>query len=55
MDEAIKTAIGAGITSMTTNIKDVILMGVPAAVGVTALGGGARYGLRWIRGLISKA
>lgn len=55
MDATILEAISAGFTSVTGMIKDVILVGVPATIGVIALASGARYGIRWVRGLVSKA
>lgn len=55
MDEAIMTAIKEGFSTLSEMIKSVILVGVPASIGVLALSQGAKYGIRWVRGLISKA
>lgn len=55
MDETVLAAITDGFTTMKTMIIDVIKLGVPASIAVMALAGGARYAMRWIRGLISKA
>ncbi len=55
MDEAVMAAIQEGFTSLSGMIKSVILVGVPASIGVLALSQGAKYGIRWVRGLISKA
>lgn len=55
MDVEVLEAITAGFTTMKTMIVDIIKLGVPASIAVMALAGGARYAMRWIRGLISKA
>lgn len=55
MDEAIKTAIQGGFTSMAGMIKDVVVIGVPAVIGSMALAKGARYGIRWVKSMISHA
>lgn len=55
MDATVMEAITEGFTTLTGMIKSVILVGVPASIGVLALSQGAKYGIRWVRGLISKA
>lgn len=55
MDAAILATITTGFTDLTDMIKQVVLVGVPACVGVIVLAQGARYGLRWVTGLIYKA
>ncbi|WZL73098.1 hypothetical protein QBE52_18970 [Clostridiaceae bacterium 35-E11] len=55
MPEAIKTAIQAGFTDLTTMVTDVVVIGVPAVIGVMAIAKGARYGIRWVKSMLSNA
>ena len=54
LDAGVKTAVTNGFTSMASIVKDILIIGVPAAVGVIALKGGAAYGINWVRGLIKR-
>lgn len=55
LDPTVISAISDGFTTVSGMIKEIIVIGVPATIGVIALASGARYGIRWVRGLISKA
>lgn len=55
MDAELMTVIQAGFTDISAMIVDIIKIAFPATIGVMVLAQGARYAMRWIRGLISKA
>lgn len=55
MDADILACITAGFDTIKEMIIAVIKVGVPASIGVMAIAQGAKYGMRWVRGLISKA
>ena len=48
-------AITAGFTSAGTQVAAIVALGVGATVGVIALSGGAKAGLKWINGVFRKA
>jgi len=48
-------AITAGFASAGTTVAAIIGAGVAATVSVVALNGGAKAGLKWIKGVFSKA
>ena len=48
-------AITAGFTSAGTQVAAIIGLGVGATVSVIALSGGAKAGLKWIKGVFAKA
>lgn len=54
VDAGVKTAITNGFGTMTATIKDILIIGVPAAIAVIGLKGGASYGINWVRGLIKR-
>lgn len=53
--DAIDPAITAGFATAGTQVAAIIALGVGATVGVVALSGGAKAGLKWIKGVFSKA
>lgn len=53
--DGLDPAITAGFTTAGTNAGLIIGAGVAAAVGVIALSGGAKAGLKWIKGVFAKA
>jgi len=53
--DGLDPAITAGFTSAATTTALVIGAGVAASVGVVALSGGAKAGLKWIKGVFAKA
>lgn len=55
MDEAVMAAITSGFTTIAEMVKDVVIIGVPAAVGIIGVSSGAKYGIKWVKGLLSKA
>jgi len=55
MDEAVMTAITSGFTTIAEMVKDIVIVGVPAAVGIIGVTAGAKYGIKWVKGLLSKA
>lgn len=54
-DGDIDPAITAGFTSAGTQVAAIVALGVTATVGVVALSGGAKAGLKWIKGVFNKA
>lgn len=52
---ALDPSITAGFTSAGKTVALVIGAGVAATVGVIGLSGGAKAGLKWIKGVFSKA
>lgn len=55
LDPTVKTAITNGFTTVGTAIATIVGLGVVAMVGVVATSGGAKAGLKWIKGAFSKA
>lgn len=55
LTDTVKSAISSGISDMSATVSDVILLVIPATIGVIALTAGVNYALRKIRGVISKA
>jgi len=53
--ETLDPAITAGFTSAGAMVALVIGAGVAATVSVVALSGGAKAGLKWIKGVFAKA
>lgn len=48
-------AIVSGFTSAGAQVAAIVALGVTASVGVIALSGGAKSGLKWIRGVFNKS
>lgn len=55
LTDAVKGAITSGVASLSATVSDVILIVVPATIGVIALTAGVNYALRKIRSVISSA
>lgn len=55
MDEALKTAISAGMTDVSGIIKEVVLLSVPVMIGAIGIKRGALFALNWLKGLFSKS
>ncbi|AQR93355.1 hypothetical protein [Clostridium saccharoperbutylacetonicum] len=55
LDPTVKTAITNGFSTVGTAIATIVGLGVVAMVGVVATSGGAKAGLKWIKGAFSKA
>lgn len=55
MPETITTAITAGFSDLQGMIQSVIVLAIPACVTVLVMAQGARYALRWIKSLTSRA
>lgn len=55
LTESVKSAITSGVDSLSATVSDVILIVVPATIGVIALTAGVNYALRKIRSVISSA
>ena len=55
LTDAVKTAVSNGIADLSATVSDVILLAVPATIGVIALTAGVNYALRKVRGVIAKA
>lgn len=47
--------ITKGFTDASSSIGIIVGLGVTATVGVIAMSGGAKAGLKWIKGVFSKA
>ncbi|MGV2642741.1 hypothetical protein GNF86_14910 [Clostridium perfringens] len=54
-DATIDPAITSGFTTAGAQVSAIIGLGVAATVGVIALSGGAKAGLKWIKGVFAKA
>ncbi len=48
-------SITAGFTQASATVAVIIAAGVAATVGVVAASGGAKAGLKWIKGVFAKA
>jgi hypothetical protein len=55
LDPAVQTAISGGFTSAGKAIAVIVGLGVTATVGVIAVSGGAKAGLKWVKGVFAKA
>ncbi|MFW2503815.1 hypothetical protein OD350_28170 [Clostridium beijerinckii] len=55
MDPTVQSAISTGFTNAGTQLAVVIGLGVTATVGIIAMSGGAKAGLKWVKGAFSKA
>lgn len=55
LDEAMKAAIQSGFDSLAATVNQVLVIAVPAAVGLIALTGGVKYALKKVKGVISQA
>lgn len=47
--------ITSGFTSLQSTLTSILAAGIPVAVAVLALSVGAKFGLKWIRGLANQA
>lgn len=54
-DTTIDPSISAGFTQAGATVAVIIAAGVAATVGVVAASGGAKAGLKWIKGVFAKA
>lgn len=55
LDPTVQTAISGGFTNAGKAIAVIVGLGVTATVGVIAISGGAKAGLKWVKGVFSKA
>lgn len=55
MDPTVQAAISTGFSNAGTQLAVVIGLGVTATVGIIAMSGGAKAGLKWVKGAFSKA
>ena len=55
LDASVNTAISSGFTTVGLAITTVVGLGIVATVGVIATSGGAKAGLKWIKGAFAKA
>jgi hypothetical protein len=55
LDPTVQTAVTNGFTSAGKAIAVIVGLGVTATVGVIAVSGGAKAGLKWVKGIFSKA
>lgn len=54
-NQSVTDTITKGFTDAGSNVAVIIGLGVTATVGVVAMSGGAKAGLKWIKGVFSKA
>jgi hypothetical protein len=55
LDPTVQASIASGFTTAGTAVATIVGLGVVACVGVIATSGGAKAGLKWIKGAFSKA
>jgi hypothetical protein len=55
VDAEVMSAVTAGFTSLAGMVKSVVIIGVPSVIGIIGLTSGAKYGIKWVRGMINKA
>lgn len=55
LDPTVQSAITSGFTNAGQAITVIVGLGVGATVGVIAVSGGAKAGLKWVKGVFSKA
>ena len=55
LTEALSTAITSGFNDLSATVTQVLLISVPAAVGVIALSQGVNFALRKVRGVLHMA
>lgn len=53
--QTVTDTISKGFTEAGASVATIVGLGVTATVGVIALSGGAKAGLKWIKGVFSKA
>lgn len=51
----VQTALTTGFSNVTTIITAIVVLAIPTSIGIISLVGGAKTGLKWIKGAISKA
>lgn len=54
-NSTVTDTITKGFADAGSNVAVIIGLGVTATVGVVAMSGGAKAGLKWIKGVFSKA
>lgn len=55
LDATVTSAITTGFSTATSAITTVVGLGVTATVGIIAVSGGAKAGLKWVKGAFAKA
>ena len=55
LDPAVQASISNGFTSAGKAIAVIVGLGVTATIGVIACSGGAKAGLKWVKGIFAKA
>ena len=55
LTEALTTAIKSGFADLSATVTQVLVISVPAAVGVIALSQGVNFALRKVRGVLHMA
>ena len=55
LDATVETAITTGFTDAGSAIATIVGLGVTATIGIIAMSGGAKAGLKWVKGIFAKA
>jgi len=55
LTEAMKTVISSGMADLSATVTDVLVVAVPATIGIVALTAGVNYAITKVRGVISSA
>lgn len=55
LTDEVKTAINAGLDSLSATVSDVVMLVIPVSITIIALTAGVRYALKKVRGVISQA
>lgn len=51
----VSAALTSGFSNVTTIVTAVVVLAIPTSIGIISLVGGAKTGLKWIKGAIAKA
>lgn len=55
LTEGMKTAISQGVANLAATVTDVLIVTIPATIGIMALSAGSKYAIKAVKGAIAAA
>ena len=55
LDATIEAALSTGFANVASMVTAIVVLAIPTTLGIISLVGGAKTGIKWIKGAIAKA
>lgn len=55
LDATVEAALSTGFTNVAAMVTAIVVLAIPTTLGIISLVGGAKTGIKWIKGAIAKA